>query len=51
MPPGWLDGAALVAELVLGALAEEAVVELVAVEPVVVELFAVLAPAVFASDA
>jgi len=51
VPAGWLDAAALVAELVLGAFAEEPVVEFVAAEGVVAELFAVLALAVSASEA
>jgi len=50
VPPGWLDGAALVAEPVLEEFAEELVVELVDVEAVIVELFVVLAPAVSASE-
>jgi hypothetical protein len=51
VPPGWLDGAALAAEPVPGAFGEELVVELVAVEAVVEELFVVLALAVSASEA
>jgi hypothetical protein len=51
VPPGWPDGAALAAEPVLGAFAEELVVELVAVEAVVEELFVVLAAALSASEA